>query len=158
MSNPGDADDTPVASVQQLADHIAAGCKPPSDYRIGTEHEKFGFQLEGRRPPPYEPGGIRAVLDGLAMPGAWDPIIEAGKPIGLKGQGVHRTASVSLEPAGQLELSGGLLETLGPVKFWLLHAGICAAGAVMLLVFGLAFGRLLKPAPEPDLVAEPAAA
>ena len=112
MSNPGDTDETPIASVQQLADHIAAGCKPKDEYRIGTEHEKFGFMTAGRRPPPYEPGGIRAVLEGLAQEGAWEPILEDGRPIGLKGQGANRSASVSLEPAGQLELSGGLLRTL----------------------------------------------
>lgn len=112
MSNPGDADDTPIASVRQLAELIAAGCKPRESYRIGTEHEKFGFTLSGLRPPPYEPEGIRAVLDGLSAPGAWEPILEGGQPIGLKGRGPNRSASVSLEPAGQLELSGGLLETL----------------------------------------------
>ena len=112
MSNPGDADDTPIASVRQLADHIAAGSKPRGQYRIGTEHEKFGFTLDARRPPPYEPHGIRAVLDGLTVPGAWEPILDAGNVIGLKGAGPNRSASVSLEPAGQLELSGGLVETL----------------------------------------------
>ena len=112
MSNPGDADDTPIASVQQLADHIAAGCKPRSAYRIGTEHEKFGFRLVDRQPPPYQPEGIRAVLEGLEAPGAWEPILEEGVPIGLKGAGANRGASVSLEPAGQLELSGGLARTL----------------------------------------------
>ena len=112
MSNPGDADDTPIASVRQLAEHIAAGCKPRSEYRIGTEHEKFGFFKADGRPPPYEPGGIGALLDGLAEPGAWEPILDRGKIIGLKGQGPNRTASISLEPAGQLELSGGLLSTL----------------------------------------------
>ena len=112
MSNPGDTDATPIASVKQLADVIAAGCKPASEYKIGTEHEKFGFDLRDRRPPVYEPSGIRAVLEGLAQPGAWEPIVEAGVPIGLKGQGAYRSASVSLEPAGQLELSGGLVTTL----------------------------------------------
>ena len=112
MSNPGDTDDTPIASVQQLADHIAAGCKPEAAYRIGTEHEKFGFIVADRRPPAYEPGGIRDVLDGLTRPGEWAPILEHGLPIGLKGAGPNRSASVSLEPAGQLELSGGMLETL----------------------------------------------
>ena len=112
MSNPGDADDTRVVSVRQLADHIAAGCKPRDEYRIGTEHEKFGFFHGSRRPPPYEPGGIRDVLQGLAEPGAWEPILDKGNPIGLKGVGPNRSASVSLEPAGQLELSGGLVRTL----------------------------------------------
>ncbi|MBV8914679.1 MAG: glutamate--cysteine ligase [Acetobacteraceae bacterium] len=116
MSNPGDADDTPIASVQQLADYIAGGCKPPSEYRIGTEHEKFGFGRESFRPPPYEPDGIRALLERMAQPGLWEPIVENGGPIGLKGIGPARSASVSLEPAGQLELSGGLVRTLHETK------------------------------------------
>ena len=112
MSNPGDTDDTPIGSIQQLADFIAAGCKPRSEWRIGTEHEKFGFERDGLRPPPYEPDGIRALLERMARPGRWEPIVEHGLPIGLKGVGEARSASVSLEPAGQLELSGGLLRTL----------------------------------------------
>ena len=114
MSNPGDADTTPIASVRQLAEHIAAGCKPTAAYRIGTEHEKFGFLTDTLRPPPYEPGGIRAVLEGMAAaePDGWGPILERAGPIGLKGLGAHASASVSLEPAGQFELSGGLLADL----------------------------------------------
>lgn len=111
MSNPGDEDQTPIASVRQLAEYIAAGCKPREAYRIGTEHEKFGFRRADLRPPPYEPDGIRAVLDAMAGPD-WQPILDRGRVIGLKGQGVHRGASVSLEPAGQFELSGGMLQTL----------------------------------------------
>jgi glutamate--cysteine ligase len=116
MSNPLDADDTPIASVQQLADYIAAGCKPASEYRIGTEHEKFGFRHADFRPPPYEPDGIRALLEAMVEPGVWEPIVENGGPIGLHGTGPARTASVSLEPAGQLELSGGLVRTLHETK------------------------------------------
>ncbi|GAC1348177.1 MAG: glutamate--cysteine ligase [Acetobacteraceae bacterium] len=116
MSNPGDADDTPIGSVQQLADYLAAGCKPRSEYRIGTEHEKFGFDRGTRRPPPYAPGGIKALLEGMAKPGEWAPIVEEGAPIGLKGDGPARGASVSLEPAGQLELSGAPLRTLHETK------------------------------------------
>ena len=112
MSNPGDVDDTPIGSVQALADFIAAGCKPAAEWRIGTEHEKFGFQQENREPPAYAPRGIGALLDAMAQPGKWEPIIERGAPIGLKGVGEAQSASVSLEPAGQLELSGGLARTL----------------------------------------------
>ncbi len=117
MSNPGEADDTPIESVRQLAEHIAAGCKPREAYRIGTEHEKFGFDLASLRPPLYAPpdasaGGIGALLHGLAQPGSWAPILDHGHLIGLKGEGPNRSASISLEPAGQLELSGGLAETL----------------------------------------------
>ena len=73
MSNPGDGDATPITSVRQLAEYIAAGCKPRAQWRIGTEHEKFGFRLEDRRPPPYEPadgqpGCIRDLLRGLQRP------------------------------------------------------------------------------------------
>lgn len=107
MSNPGEADATPIVSVQQLADYIAIGCKPASAYRIGTEHEKFGFHHTTLASPPYEPAGIRAVLEGIQAQG-WAPITDHGNPIGLKRNG----ASVSLEPAGQLELSGAPLETL----------------------------------------------
>ncbi len=112
MSNPGDADATPITSLKQLADHIAAGCKPPGRFRIGTEHEKFGFRLADLAPPPYEPadgqpGSIRDLLAGLSR---FDgtPIVDHGNTIGLK-QG---NAAISLEPAGQLELSGAPLETL----------------------------------------------
>ena len=118
MSNPGDADTTPITSVRQLADYIAAGCKPPSDYRIGTEHEKFGFRHTDLQPPPYEPHGIRALLDGMAAadPGGWVPIYDRGNPIGLKGAAGNDGASISLEPAGQFELSGGLQATLHDTK------------------------------------------
>ena len=111
MSNPTDSDDMPITSVRQMADYFAAGCKPREQWRIGTEHEKFGFRLADFAPPPYEPGGIRAVLDGLAGPD-WTPIVEKGLPIGLKGGGPHRGASISLEPGGQFELSGAPLRTL----------------------------------------------
>ncbi len=108
MSNPGDADATPITSARQLADYLAAGCKPRDRFTIGTEHEKFGFRHQGFAPPPYEPRGIRALLEAMA-PNGWRPILDHGNPIGLTGRG---SASVSLEPAGQLELSGGLLATL----------------------------------------------
>jgi glutamate--cysteine ligase len=112
MSNPGDTNSTAITSVKQLADYIAQGCKPASQFRIGTEHEKFGFRLADLRPPAYEPAegdpaSIRVLLEGLTRYGA-TPILDRGNPIGLK-QG---NASISLEPAGQLELSGGPTETL----------------------------------------------
>ena len=105
MSNPGEADSTPIESVRQLAEWLEGGCKPREAWRIGTEHEKFGFRTADLRPPPYEPQGIRAMLEGLAGPG-WSPVLEDGNPIALKGQGRWDGASVSLEPGGQFELSG----------------------------------------------------
>jgi glutamate--cysteine ligase len=107
MSNPGEADLTPIQHPRQLAEWFAAGSKPREHWRIGTEHEKFGFRRDDLSPPPYEPGGIRAMLEGLGRFG-WEPILDNGNPIGLKRGG----ASVSLEPGGQFELSGAPLPDL----------------------------------------------
>jgi glutamate--cysteine ligase len=114
MSNPGEADLTPIISVRQLAAWFAAGSKPRTDWRIGTEHEKFGFRrpaaerrADDLAPPPYEPDGIRAMLEGIARSG-WEPILDSGRPIGLK----RGEASVSLEPGGQFELSGAPMPDL----------------------------------------------
>ena len=111
MSNPSETDATPIASVQQLAASLAAGGKSPDRWRIGTEHEKFGFRHADYRSPPYEPGGIRALLERLSGPN-WKTIPDKGLPIGLSGTGPNNGASISLEPGGQFELSGAPLATL----------------------------------------------
>ncbi len=116
MSNPGDQDDTPIESVEQLGAHLAGGAKPRDAWRIGTEHEKFGFRLPGQpepvwSPPPYEPRGIADLLTGFAGPD-WEPIRDNGALIGLKGLGPNKGGSLSLEPAGQFELSGAPLASL----------------------------------------------
>jgi glutamate--cysteine ligase len=108
MSNPGEADLTPITSVRQLAEWFAAGGKPRAEWGVGTEHEKFGFFRNGQATPAYEgAAGIRSILGGLEGQG-WAPILDAGNPIGLK----RGAASISLEPAGQLELSGAVLPDL----------------------------------------------
>lgn len=108
MSSPSHVADTPITHRDQLVQSIASGEKPRSQWRIGTEHEKFGFRLDDLRPPTFEgERGINAVLDGLTRFG-WEPVLENGNTIALLRDG----ASVSLEPAGQLELSGAALETL----------------------------------------------
>lgn len=111
MSGPGEANTTPVTDVRQLVAYLAAGPKPRAQWRIGTEHEKFGFwRREGSRPPFARPdyqSGIRPTLEGIARQG-WDIVAEKGNPIALtKG-----AASVSLEPGGQFELSGAPLVNL----------------------------------------------
>ena len=107
MSNPGEADLTPIESARDLAGWFAAGSKPRDKWRVGTEHEKFGFFREGLTPPPYEPDGIAALLEGLTAKG-WERIEDTGKLIGLK----RGHASVSLEPGGQFELSGAPVSTI----------------------------------------------
>lgn len=120
MSNPIDVDSTPIVSVAQLAAYLAEGGKPKDQWRIGTEHEKFGFRHADYSSPGYGPapdgqGGIRAMLEGLAGPD-WIPILDEGLPIGLKGAGTRKGSSISLEPGGQFELSGAPLETLHQTK------------------------------------------
>ncbi|HQT73968.1 MAG TPA: glutamate-cysteine ligase family protein, partial [Acidiphilium sp.] len=116
MSNPGEADATPIDPAQpaarQLADWFAAGCKPRDAFRVGTEHESFGFRRDTFAPPPYEPGGIRALLEAIAADEGIEPINDSGNPIGLKGDGF----SISLEPGGQFELSGAPLASIHDTK------------------------------------------
>jgi len=98
--------DGPVEHIDQLAEFLAKGCKPKFDWRIGTEHEKFGYCKDSLLPLPYEgERSIQAILQGLRDDFAWAPIVEDGKLIGLEKNG----ANVSLEPGGQLELSGAPL-------------------------------------------------
>ena len=99
----------PIERHEQLAEYLADGCKPKSDWRIGTEHEKFGYCRDTLLPLPYEGArSIRAMLEGLRDRFDWAPVEEGGKIIGLVKDG----ANVSLEPGGQLELSGAPLETI----------------------------------------------
>ncbi|MGX7895846.1 glutamate--cysteine ligase [Tsuneonella sp. HG222] len=93
---------------EQLAEPMAAGEKPRERWRIGTEHEKLVYRTGDHRAPSYdEAGGIRDILMELRRFG-WEPIEENGKVIAMGGE----DGTVSLEPAGQLELSGAAVETL----------------------------------------------
>lgn len=108
MSGPSAASSEPIRHRQQLIDSLASGSKPKSAWRIGTEHEKFGFRLDDLRPLTWEGElGIGTLLEGLTRFG-WQRVSENGKLIALSRDG----ASVTLEPAGQFELSGAPLETI----------------------------------------------
>jgi len=99
----------PIEHRDQLAEYLASGCKPESDWRIGTEHEKFGYCKDSLQPLPYDgERSIRMVLEGLRDRYGWQPVLEGDKLIGLTRDG----ANVSLEPGGQLELSGAPLESI----------------------------------------------
>ncbi|MEO0358825.1 MAG: glutamate-cysteine ligase family protein, partial [Pseudomonadota bacterium] len=99
----------PIESFDQLAEYLESGNKPKDDWRIGTEHEKFGYCQDTHAPLPYEGDrSIRAVLEGLRDGFGWSPVHEGGHIIGLEKDG----ANVSLEPGGALELSGAPLETI----------------------------------------------
>jgi glutamate--cysteine ligase len=99
----------PITDHAQMAQYLADGCKPKQDWRIGTEHEKFGYCQDTHLPLPYDgPRSINAILSGLRDEFNWAPVEENGYLIGLEKDG----ANVSLEPGGQLELSGAPLETI----------------------------------------------
>ena len=104
-------DMTPIETRDELVAWFAAGIKPKSQFRLGTEHEKFAFTVEGRRPVPYEGRrSIRALLEGMQHLLGWEPIIEDGNIIGLFD--VTGGGAISLEPGGQFELSGAPVETV----------------------------------------------
>ena len=104
-------DDSASPLIESRGDLLAVfegGAKPRERWRIGTEHEKFVYRMADHRAPSYdEPGGIRDLLDGLTEYG-WKPVLENGNVIALSGV----DGNISLEPAGQFELSGAALENL----------------------------------------------
>jgi glutamate--cysteine ligase len=101
-------DSQPIESRDDLLSVFAGGEKPAERWRIGTEHEKFVYRIDDHRAPSWdEPGGIRDLLLGLTEFG-WQPVLENDKVIALTGI----DGTISLEPAGQFELSGAPLETL----------------------------------------------
>ena len=99
----------PIESFDQLAELVASGSKPKSEWRIGTEHEKFGFLKDTHAPLPYAGDrSISAMFAGLEQRFGWTPVREGDNVIGL----TRNDANVSLEPGGQFELSGGMVSNL----------------------------------------------
>jgi glutamate--cysteine ligase len=104
------AKDKTINSKAELTEYLESGCKPPSRWRLGTEHEKFGYTMDDLRPLPYAGGhGIRTVLARLEEDFDWQPVLENGQPIALLDE---TGASITLEPGGQLELSGAILDNI----------------------------------------------
>jgi glutamate--cysteine ligase len=98
----------PIQSRDDLVRYIAEGGKPRAQWRIGTEHEKFVYDLKTQKPLSYAGRpGIRAMLEGMQRFG-WAPVMEGDHIIGL-AQGLQ---SISLEPGGQFELAGAPLKSL----------------------------------------------
>jgi glutamate--cysteine ligase len=101
----------PIETRDELVAWFEAGIKPKSEFRIGTEHEKFPFTVTGHNPVPYEgPRGINALLTGMQHLLGWEPITDGPNIIGLFD--VTGGGAISLEPGGQFELSGAPLETV----------------------------------------------
>jgi len=108
MSAPPKSQGEPITHKRQLVEYLEKGCKPREQWRIGTEHEKFAFDLKTLRRLPYDgPKGIGALLKGLERFG-WQPVEEDGNVIALSCGGCN----ITLEPGGQFELSGAPVETI----------------------------------------------
>jgi glutamate--cysteine ligase len=104
-------DMTPIETRDELVAWLAKGVKPKSEFRIGTEHEKFPFRVDGHDPVPYDSKrSIRALLEGMRLLLGWEPIMEGEDIIGLTS--VIGAAAITLEPGGQFELSGAPVETV----------------------------------------------
>mmetsp|Transcript_9118 Transcript_9118/g.30396 ORF Transcript_9118/g.30396 Transcript_9118/m.30396 type:complete len:493 (+) Transcript_9118:118-1596(+) len=97
----------PPLTKKDLVDYLASGCKPKENWRIGTEHEKFGFQLGSLKPIEYE-AHVQKLLQALVDRFDWAPMMEGEFIIGALKDG----QSVTLEPGGQFELSGAPLVNL----------------------------------------------
>jgi glutamate--cysteine ligase len=104
-------DMTPIETRDEPVAWFEAGIKPKSQFRIGTEHEKFAFTIGDHRPVPYDGRrSIRSLLEGMQHLLGWEPIMEDGNIIGLFD--VTGGGAISLEPGGQFELSGAPVETV----------------------------------------------
>ena len=90
MSTAGSFDDTPIESPRQLAEWLEAGCKPMADWRIGVEHEKFGFRWADLSPLPFDGEGpsMSAGLEGFTKLG-WERLEEGGRLVGLAQDGAN---------------------------------------------------------------------
>ncbi len=100
-----------IESKSQLVDYFAPGMKPKSEWRIGTEHEKFAFLTDTLQPVPYQGArSIKALLDGLKDRFGWEGVYEGDNIIALADP--KGLANISLEPGGQFELSGAPLESV----------------------------------------------
>jgi len=109
MSAPPSGAGVPITNRRQLVEYMEAGGKPRAQWRAGTEHEKFGFLQATLQPIRYEgTAGVRAMLEGMASRFDWQLVLEKGKPIAL----ARDSASITLEPGGQFELSGAPLATV----------------------------------------------
>ena len=98
----------PIEDFAQLAEMLASGSKPKADWRIGTEHEKFGWLTDTHAPLPYAgERSISSLFTGLQA-FRWTPVQEAGNTIGMTRNG----ANISLEPGGQFELSGAAVANM----------------------------------------------
>jgi glutamate--cysteine ligase len=101
--------DTPVVGMEDLTGYFQAAEAPLEKWRIGTEHEKIGIYQDSRARLTYDgERGIAALLDRIALIDDWERVYEGEHLVALLKAG----ASITLEPGGQIELSGAPLASI----------------------------------------------
>ncbi len=141
----------PIGRLDELTAFMADGAKPKAQWRIGTEHEKFIYCRETLKPVGYDgDNGIRAILERLSASTGWEILRDGDLPVGLKGEG----AAVSLEPGGQVELSGAPVETIHQTCDEVgrhLEAVKAVADPLNIAFFGLGFAPTWTRAEMPQM-------
>lgn len=103
--------DKPIRDVSELEAFFRSAERPAEQHKVGLEHEKLLFAVGGSEPVPYEGDrGVAALLKTLCESGkGYEPFREQeGAPVIALVKG---GSTVSLEPGGQLELSGSPFPT-----------------------------------------------
>jgi glutamate--cysteine ligase len=113
MTVPVKTEHPPIETRDELVAYLEQGSKPSDAWRIGTEHEKFGFLNDTLAPIPYDGDrSVKAVLEGLRDQFGWNPVLENELLVALNCPGAAVSGSITLEPGGQFELSGAPLKTI----------------------------------------------
>jgi glutamate--cysteine ligase len=107
MSVHNGPDETALTSVDELVGYFQAGAKPPSQWRVGVEQEKVAVFSDGRAVPFEGEAGIEKLLSRLQGSAGRTGVREDGHLLALKGDG----ETITVEPGGQVELSGATLPT-----------------------------------------------
>lgn len=92
-----------VVGKSELEAFFHDSAKGREQWRVGTEYEKVGIDRDTGRAIPYSgPRGVEAILRGLVSDYGWEPHEQDGHIIMLK----RKEHAITLEPGGQIELSG----------------------------------------------------
>ena len=92
-----------------LIRYFEDGGKPRAQWRVGTEYEKVIVRNSDGTAIPYSgAGGVEDILRRMAKDYGFEPEDEHGHILALKGE----RAAITLEPGGQIELSGEQCETI----------------------------------------------
>jgi len=97
--------DRVLTGPNDLEGYFDQGSRPREEWGVGIEYERLGvLQDSGQAIPYYGPRSVCAVLTRLVAAGGWRPIYAGKDIIALEGEGPR----VTLEPGGQMELSGAV--------------------------------------------------